>query len=186
MTQKSETRARLEKEAQIERQKLHKGHIITLAQDQIQYEDGQEKTYDIVLHPGAVAMIPVDHDGKIILVKQWRRAADQILLELPAGTLEIEEDPLECAKRELREEIGLETRDITSLGGFFTAPGFCNEYIYLYLAKDLHPNPLIGDDTDEIDSVALTLEEAIEKIHQNEIVDAKTIAGIYRYNGIVS
>ena len=185
MSQKSEARARLEKEAQVERQKLHEGRIITLAQDQIQYEDGQEKTYDIILHPGAVAMIPINAEGKIILVKQWRRAARQILLELPAGTLEVEEDPIECAQRELQEEIGFEARDISSLGGFFTAPGFCNEYIYLYLAQDLHPNPLIGDDSEEIDTVALTLKEAMEKIDQSEIVDAKTIAGIYRYHGIV-
>ncbi|MCB1074199.1 MAG: NUDIX hydrolase [Simkania sp.] len=186
MSQKSETRAQLEKEAHIERQKIHEGRIITLAQDQIQYENGQEKTFDIVLHPGAVAMIPINAEGKMILVKQWRRAARQILLELPAGTLEAAEDPLECAQRELQEEIGFEARSITSLGGFFTAPGFCNEYIYLFLAKDLHPNPLVGDDSEEIDTVALTLEEAMEMIDQNEIVDAKTIAGIYRYNGIVS
>lgn len=180
--QKAEARAHLEKHADIRRMQLHKGRIITLVQDEVFYDNGQEaKVFDMVLHPGAVAMLPINSKGELILVKQWRHAAKKILFELPAGTLEPNEDPINCAQRELREETGYEAKEITLLNSFFTAPGFCNEYIYLYLAKNLHLNPLIGDDSDEIDLITTSLEQAICLIKERKIIDAKTIAGIYFY-----
>jgi len=179
--QKAEARACLEKKAQVNQKKLHQGKIFSLVEEKILYPDSHEKKFDLILHPGAVAMIPIDDRGHLILVQQWRRAARQILLELPAGTLELDEEPIDCVQRELQEEIGYEARKITSLGGFYTAPGFCNEYIYLFLATDLHSNPLIGDDAEEIDIVTLSLDEAMTYIEEGKIIDAKTIAGIYRY-----
>jgi len=179
--EKAKTRALLEKKAQKLRKTLHKGTIVTFVEEKVSYEGDRHKSYDLVLHPGAVAMIPIDNEGKIVFVKQWRRAVEQILLELPAGCLEIDEEPIDCAGRELREEIGQEASEITPLGGFFTAPGFCNEYIHLFLAQGLKPNPLIGDDTDEIDVISLSVDEAMDQIEEGKIIDAKTIAGIYRY-----
>jgi ADP-ribose pyrophosphatase len=181
MTQKAKIRADLEAKATAQRVCIHQGKVISFVEDQITYPNGEKKRFDLVLHPGAVAMIPINDEGNLIFVKQWRRAAKKILLELPAGTLEEGEDPVVCAQRELQEEIGYKPRSLTFLGGFFTAPGFCTEYIYLYLAKDLHPDPLIGDDADEIDLVTLTIEEALEAIKKEEIIDIKTIAGICRY-----
>lgn len=181
MTDKAKMWARLEEKANIERTCLHQGKIITLVKEKVQYEDGQDKIFDVILHPGAVAMIPIDQEGNLILVKQWRRAAKQILLELPAGTLEVNEQPAQCAQRELQEEIGYRANQLIPLGGFFTAPGFCNEYIYLYLAKDLNHSALIGDDSDQIDLEILPLQKALDFINEGKIIDAKTIAGIYRY-----
>ena len=175
-------KAKQEKEAKITRKEIYKGKIISLVADSIVHEQGSsEKVFDIVVHPGAVVIIPIDEQGNLILVKQWRRAANKILIELPAGTLEKEEEPIVCAMRELQEEIGYKADEILPFGGFFTAPGFCTEYLYLFIARNLKLSQLIGEDTDEIDSLVVSLDKALEMIEKEEIVDAKTIAGIYRY-----
>ena len=176
-------KAKQEKESKITRKEIYKGKIISLVADSIVHDQdpSNKKVFDVVVHPGAVVIIPVDEQGNLILVKQWRRAANQILIELPAGTLEKDEDPLACAMRELQEEIGYKSDEILPFGGFFTAPGFCTEYLYLFIARNLQPSRLIGDDTDEIDSLVVSLDKALEMIEKEEIVDAKTIAGIYRY-----
>lgn len=159
---------------------MHQGRIISLSVDTYRQQD-KIKTFDLIEHPGAAVILPIDAQGNLLLVEQWRRAAKKILLELPAGTLEPGEDPLVCAARELREETGFASQKITSLGGFYTVPGFCNEYLHLFLAKDLYFDPLPFDEDEGIDLVALSLTQARQKILQNEICDAKTIAGILRY-----
>jgi len=147
----------------------------------VEYEDKSQKTFDIVAHGGAVVITPIDKAGNLILVRQFRRAANQILIELPAGTLEANEDPLSCAKRELQEEIGYKANEMLPMGGFFPSPGFCTEYLYLYIAKNLTESQLIGDDTDEIDTLTVSLKDCFSLIEKGEIIDAKTIIGIYRY-----
>ena len=183
---KAITQERLEREAKINRIEVHKGKIISLFTDHISYQKGKEKTFDLVSHPGAVVMIPIDADGNLILIKQWRRASNQILIEFPAGTLEENEDPEVCAQRELQEEIGMRAKEIIPFGGFFTAPGFCTEYLHLFIARGLIPDPLMGDDTDEIDSLTVSVEDACQMIEQGKIIDAKTVAGIYRYKNWVT
>ena len=106
----------------------------------------------------------INANGEILLVKQWRRAAQQILIELPAGTLEKDEDPLFCADRELREETGMRAKNITFLTGFYSAPGILSEYLYLYLAEKLTPDPLIGEDTDDIDQLTVSIDKATQMI----------------------
>lgn len=170
-----------EQKGHIDTTSSYKGKLISVRSDRIQDSQGRVHQYDIVLHPGAAVMIPIHEGGKIHLVKQWRRASQEILIELPAGTLENNENPLHCAQRELQEEIGYKAKKMTSLGGFFTAPGFCNEYLHLFLAEELIESPLIGDDSDKIDPCLLSLEEALDWIEQGKIKDAKTICGIYRY-----
>lgn len=183
---KATAREREEREAKIHRVEIHKGKIISLFTDRISYKKGKEKTYDLVTHPGAVVMIPIDSEGNLVLIKQWRRASDQILIEFPAGTLEENELPETCAQRELQEEIGMRAEEIIPFGGFFTAPGFCTEYLYLFITRRLVPDPLIGDDSDEIDTLTVSLEEACQMIEKGEIIDAKTVAGIYRYKNWVA
>lgn len=180
----SDLQEKREKEASIKRSQIHQGKIFTVVRDEIEYDRHLKKTFDLVIHPGAVALIPINENGDLVLVKQWRRAAKQILIELPAGTLEKGEDPLACAKRELREETGFRTEKITSLGGFYSAPGILSEYIYLYLAEKLISDPLVGDDTEEIDLITLSLKEALQKIFSGEIIDAKTITGILWYKNL--
>lgn len=174
-----------EENSLISSETIYKGSLISLRSDRIKSLHGSIHQYDIVEHPGAVVIVPIDQDKKIHFVKQYRRASKKILLELPAGTLEKNEEPLYCAQRELQEEIGFKARKITSLGGFYTAPGFCNEYLHLFLAKELEKSPLKGDDSEMIDCVTFTLDEALYLIETGEILDAKTICGIYRYLRLV-
>jgi len=171
----------LEQAGVVQVQTSYQGRLISVQSEWIQDENNHVHKYDIVLHPGAVVIIPIHHDGQIHLIKQWRRAAATILVELPAGTLEPGEEPLLCAQRELQEEIGYKAKKMTSLGGFFTAPGFCNEYLHLFLAEELLPSSLQGDDSEKIDPCLLSLEKSLDWIETGRIQDAKTICGIYRY-----
>lgn len=169
-----------ERDGLVDTQWIYKGRIVQLKLETYQW-DHHTKVAEIVHHPGAVVILPIDPEGRILLVQQWRRAAQEILIELPAGTLEKNEDPVTCAKRELQEETGFSAKKIKSLGGFFSAPGFCDEYLHLFLAEDLYPSPLPPDDDEMIDLLPLTMNEAKKMIEQNKIRDAKTIAGLLRY-----
>jgi len=159
---------------------VYQGKIIQLKLETYELEH-KKKVAEIIEHPGAVVIIPIDPQGNILLVKQWRRAVGEITMELPAGTLEDNEDPAECAKRELQEETGFGTQKLTPFGGFFSAPGFCDEYLHLFLAENLYLAPQPQDPDEMTDLVVLTPEEAKAKIMNNEIHDAKTVAGILRY-----
>ena len=182
MVSNAEKQRDREQSANFNKHLIHESQTFKVVQNEITFSPKETKTYDLVIHPGAVALIPIQNDGKILLVHQWRRAAQKILLELPAGTLEVGETPLECASRELREETGYRAKAITPLTGFFSAPGILSEFLHLYLAENLVEDPLIGDDTEEIDLVSLTLEECLEKIQAREIIDAKTILGLLWIN----
>jgi len=161
---------------------IYEGRIITVNQETLTLQNGKESRYDIVKHPGAVAILPIDETGRILFIKQWRRAAETILIEIPAGTLEKNETPLECAHREVDEETGFGARKMTPLGGFYTAPGFCSEYIHLFIAEDLFPGSLSDDDSEYIDLLPLTLEQAVTLIKQGAFIDGKTLAAVTLYN----
>lgn len=183
MSQESvaDEQAKREQAAQVESQEVFKGKKFKVRVDTITDRPGHTYRREIVVHPGAVVMVPVTKDGTILLVRQWRRAAGKVLLELPAGTLEEGEDPLETAKRELQEEIGFRSNNITPLGGFFSAPGILTEYLHLYLAEDLVASQLDPDENEELDLHEMTLEEALAKVESGEIEDAKSICGLSRY-----
>lgn len=169
-----------EKKSLIESKWIYRGRVISLKTETHQFEEGQ-KVFEVVQHPGAVVIIPIDPKGRILLIQQWRRAVKEITIELPAGTLEPDEEPLECAKRELQEETGFAARKMTPLGGFFSAPGFCTEYLHLFLAEDLQSAPLPPDIDEKIDLFPITMQEAKHLIQHNQIRDAKTVAGILRF-----
>jgi ADP-ribose pyrophosphatase len=177
---RAEIQRDLEKKSLVDTKWIYKGRIVNLKLDTYKLGD-RTKVAEIIHHSGAVVMIPIDEEGRILLVQQWRRAVGEITIELPAGTLEINEHPLDCAKRELQEEIGFAAKKITPLGGFYTAPGFCDEYLHLFLAEQLHPSPLEPDEDEMIDVLPVTIKEAKDMIEHNEIRDAKTILGILRY-----
>ena len=182
MSDKSIQQALREKNALIESEEVYRARPFRVRRDTYQHE-GHLKRWDIVVHPGAVVLVPVMKTGELLLVKQWRRAADKILVEFPAGTLEEGEAPGVCAQRELREETGYRAERIIPMGGFFTAPGFCTEFLHLFLALDLEAAPLQTDDEDEeIDLVTASHEAVAEMIEKHQIQDAKTIAGFYRYD----
>jgi ADP-ribose pyrophosphatase len=144
----------------------------------VQMPDGRTTTREIVEHRPCVAIVPVDADGNILLVRQYRSAVDKELLEIPAGGIDPGEDPVTAVRREMSEETGYLPQKVEGLGGFYSAPGFCTEYLYLFLATDLIPNRLYAEDTEGISLVRVPVSEVISLIMSNTICDAKSIAGL--------
>jgi ADP-ribose pyrophosphatase len=124
---------------------VYRGRAFSVRRDQVSLPDGHSVTLDVVDHTGAVIIVPIDRDGRIWFVRQYRHAAGVVLLELPAGTLEAGEPPDDCAAREIREEIGLAAGQLEKIGSFFLAPGYSTEFMHVFLARDLSPSPLEGD-----------------------------------------
>lgn len=154
------------------------GKRIRLRVDEVERSDGHRTTREIVEHPGAVAILAWDGE-RLAMVRQWRHAAGQVLLEIPAGTLEPGEPAAETARRELSEEVGLAAGTWIEGPRFYTAPGFCDELMHLYLATDLRGDASGEADADEIlEPSWKTMPEALAAIEKGEIVDAKTIVGI--------
>lgn len=181
MEEKSARREQLEKSAQIARKEIYRGRGVSLHCDTLRNDDGTVKTWDIVVRPDAVVIVPLSEQKEILFIKQWRRSVGRRLIELPAGTLEKDELSASCAQRELQEETGFRAQNIVSLGGYYSTPGFCTEFIYLFAAFDLIHDPMPADEDEAIDLIPLSLKKAEEMIATGEICDAKTIAGIHRY-----
>ena len=159
-------------------ERIYEGRLINLRVDQVRTSTGVESVREIVEHPGAVAIIALDEAGRVLLVKQYRHAVRAVTLEIPAGTLEPDEDSLEAAQRELREETGYRAGQARSVGGHYTAPGFSTEYIHFYLATQLTNDRLTMDEDEVIDLIRLSLAEAIGLIYTGEIDDGKTVGGL--------
>jgi len=157
---------------------MYQGKAFGVRRDQVRLPDGQTARLDIVEHIGAVTILPVDADGNVWFVRQYRHAAAQELLELPAGTLEPGEPPEACARREIREETGLAAENMQKLGEFFLAPGYSTEYMYVFLATNLHPDPLPRDHDEFLRVETLPIAEVYRMVEQGEIKDAKTLAAL--------
>ena len=168
----------MNREATISTDRVFSGRLINLRIDTVSLPNGHVARREIVEHPGAVALLPLDADGKLVLVRQYRKPAERLLLELPAGTLHRGEDPKLAAQRELQEEIGYSAGKLERLTGFYTCPGFCTEYMHVFLATDLRPSRLPADEDESLEPLHLSLDEALELMHKGEICDAKTIAGL--------
>jgi len=136
---------------------------------------------EVVVHPGAIVIVPIDQAGRLLLVKQWRHPVGKVLTELPAGTLEAGESPHSCAERELQEETGFKPTTLTAMGGFYSAPGFCTEYLHLFLAEGLTVSRLPADEDEHIELLSVSLAAALQMIEDGTICDAKSVAGILRY-----
>jgi ADP-ribose pyrophosphatase len=160
---------------------VYDGRLFDVELHHLVMHDGVETAREIIRHPGAVAMVPVAPDGRLLLVTQYRLAAGRRLLELPAGTLERGEAPFAAVTRELQEEVGMRPRKVEPIGGFFVAPGYTSEYIHLFLCSDLVPERLQGDEDEDIEVETLTLEEAIAAVQSGEICDAKSVIGILKW-----
>jgi ADP-ribose pyrophosphatase len=170
----------------VDRQVVHQGNYMTFTRDTVLDADDRKHTRDVVLHPGAVTVIAIRPDRRILLVRQYRQAAGEALLELPAGTLDRQpdgsmEDRLVAAKRELTEETGYRAATWRELATFFTAPGFASELMTLYLATDVTRDPEHkGPDPDErLILETLAFDEVLALARGGEIRDAKTIIGLY-------
>ena len=161
---------------------LHRGRHFDFLQDEVELPDGRRTKRDVVRHPGAVAMVPVLPDRRIVLVRQYRYAAGKMLLEIPAGTLEPGEDPLECAARELREETGFEAGEMEGLLSCFMAPGYSSEVIHFFAARGLREVGTELEPDESIENEVLDLGEVLERIRDNTIEDAKTIIGVLTFS----
>ncbi|MCW3979091.1 MAG: NUDIX hydrolase [Candidatus Bathyarchaeota archaeon] len=161
---------------------LHRGRNFDFLQDKVELPNGRRTIRYVVRHPGAVAIVPLLPDGRILLVRQYRYAAGKNLLEIPAGTLEPGEDPFECAKRELREETGFEAGELRGLLSCFMAPGYSSEVIHFFAARDLREVGAEQEPDEAIENEALELGEILEQIRENAIEDAKTIVGILTFS----
>ena len=153
------------------------GRRIRVRVDEVERSDGHRTTREIVEHPGAVAMLAWDGE-RLALVRQWRHATGQVLLEIPAGTLESGEPPAETARRELAEEVGMAATTWVEGPRFYTAPGFCTELMHLYLATGLTDAAEEADADELLEAVWLSLPDALDAIDDGRIIDAKSIAGI--------
>ena len=158
---------------------IFRGRIISLSQDEVVLPTGGRVTLDIVHHPGAAAIVAVDDGGAVALINQFRHAAGGFIWEVPAGTLAPGESPDVCARRELREETGLVAARWTALGSILTTPGFSDERIHLYLARELTESTAALDHDEVLTTSRIPLIRALGMIVSGEIEDAKSIAALY-------
>ncbi|NJP39948.1 NUDIX hydrolase [Oscillospiraceae bacterium HV4-5-C5C] len=159
---------------------VFKGRVFEVHVAQVQLPDGREARRDLVLHHGGACVIPVDADGQVCLVEQYRIATAQTLLEVPAGKLEAGENPLDCARRELAEETGYTAGRIISLGSCWTSPGFSSERLYLYLALDLKKGRQHLDEGEFLSCRVIPLSEAVGMVLDGTICDAKSQIAILK------
>jgi ADP-ribose pyrophosphatase len=156
------------------------GKVFNTKVDQIEYTSGNRSVREVAEHPGGAVVVPVTDDGKIIMVTQHRFPVNKVLLELPAGKLGKNENPLHCAVRELEEETGYKSDNVKEIGSIYTTPGYSTEKLWIYLAKNLKPGNHNREEGEfGMQVFKFTLKEVEDKIYSGEIVDGKTICGIY-------
>lgn len=158
---------------------LLKGRAFAIRRDWMKAPDGRETKFDIIEHSGSVVIAPLDADGNLLFVRQYRHATGQDLLELPAGTLEEEEDPAVCAAREIREETGYAAGKLERLGQFYLAPGYSTEFMVVYLATELAHDPLEADADEFISVERVPVAKALEMARRGGMPDAKSLAALF-------
>lgn len=167
-------------------EELFNGKAFNVRVDHVQAPSGHEMNVEVVVHAGAVVIVPIDDDGRIIFVRQYRHPAGKILLELPAGTLDPGEEPENCAIRECREEIGMAPGKIARIGGFYLAPGYSTEYLDIFVAEELHTAPLDPDEDEDLEIGPLDIHQIQQRIEAGIIEDAKTLASLHIYSHAVA
>lgn len=174
----------IEPEVGLSKETVYDGKLFKVVKEKVRLHDGRERPREIVVHPGAVALVVVDDEDRLVLVRQYRRAANSVLLEIPAGTREPGEDAETCARREVLEETGYSAGHVERLGGFYSAPGFCTEFLECFLLTGLSEGQSGGDEDENIEIERLTFDEALDSIRRGEIRDAKSIAGILMWHNL--
>ena len=161
-----------------ERNKVFSGKIFTVEQLTLALPGGKTHIYELLTHPGAVTIVPMDEAGNILFVSQYRVGVGKELLELPAGTLSPGEEPLACAEREVREETGMAAGKMKKLGEFYLAPGYSSEFQHIYLATELYSAPLQGDEDEFLNLVKIPVNKVYEMAEAGQFYDAKTLAAL--------
>jgi len=173
-------------EKTIATREIYKGRIVHLVEDTVILPDGREAGRELVLHNGGAGVIAIDEDKNVLMVSQYRKPYDQMLLEVPAGKLEKDEDPQSAAIRELEEETGYTAEKVTYIGKYYPTPGYCSEITYLYFAENLS---FVGQKLDHGEFVELKkmpLSQLVEMVMNNEIHDAKTAIAILKADKIIN
>ncbi len=168
-----------EPEQTLESRRIYDGKILNLRVDTIALPDGGTATREIIEHGQAVVLVAEDSDGRVLLVRQYRKAVERFMLELPAGNMNSGEEPEAAALREMQEETGFLPGRLERLGGFFAAPGYCEQYLHLFLAIDLKPDPLPADEDEDIELIPTPWDEIPGLLESGHICDAKSVAGLW-------
>ena len=163
-------------EKTLESKTIFEGKILTVQLDKAQLPDGSTAGREVCRHPGGVAVLPLEEDGTVSLVRQYRYPFHRVILELPAGKLDPGEDHRPAAARELGEETGLEAGELIYLGALYASPGFCDEVLHMYLGRKLKQSAAHPDEDEFLDVVKMSLEELTDRVMAGEISDAKTVA----------
>ena len=168
-------------EKKLSSQQAYHGRGVNLHIDTVEKPSGRKTTREVVEHSDCVAVVVIDDQDNVLLVRQFRYAVDRFLLEVPAGGIDSGEESTDCVRRELQEEIGYLPRKINKLGGFYTIPGYGTEYLYCYLATALVPSRLVAEDTESIELVRVPQSQIPQLIASGEICDAKSVAALLTF-----
>ncbi len=168
----------------IGRKLIHKGKIVDFYEDTMKLPDGRTAEWDFIMHKGAAAIVPVDKDGKIVMVRQYRNACERYTLEIPAGGLNPEEDRKVAAARELEEETGYKAENVKHLLDLYTTVAFCNELISIYYTEEIYPSKQHLDEDEFVEVERHSVEDLVQMILNGTIQDAKTIAAILAYKEV--
>jgi len=176
----------LSEEKTLSSQLIYDGQAVKLRVDTVRMPGGRETRREIVEHRDCVAIVAIDANDNVLLVNQFRKSVEKELLEIPAGGIDPGEDPVTTVRREMREETGYLPQKVERLGGFYSTPGYCTEYLHLYLATDLTPSPLYAEDTESIKLVRVPISQIPSLIASGSICDAKSIAGLLTYSSLLA
>jgi ADP-ribose pyrophosphatase len=168
-------------EKKLASQQIYQGHAINIRVDTVEKAGGRKTTRDVVEHSDCIAVVALDEQNNVLLVRQFRHAAGKFLLEIPAGGIDPGEEPLDSVRRELQEEIGYFPLKIDKLGGFYSIPGYGTEYLHCFLTTELVPSRLIAEDTEDIELVRVSPDKIPQLITSGEICDAKSIAALLMF-----
>ena len=171
----------LKPEKQLSSQQIYQGHAVNMRVDTVEKAGGRKTTRDVVEHSDCIAVVAIDEQDNILLVRQFRHPVGRFLLEIPAGGIDPGEEPLDSVRRELQEEIGYFPGRIDKLGGFYSIPGYGTEYLHCFLATDLVPGRLVAEDTEDIELIRISPGEIPRLITSGEICDAKSIAALLMF-----
>ncbi|MCK4354256.1 MAG: NUDIX hydrolase [Dehalococcoidia bacterium] len=165
-------------EKKLSSQQIYRGRAVNLHLDTVEKPSGKKATREVVEHSACIAAVVLDDQHNVLLVRQFRYPVGKFLLEIPAGGINPGEEPIECARRELQEEIGYFPQKINKIGGFYAIPGYGTEYLHCFLASDLIPSRLIAEDTEGIELVRVPQNQIHQLVASGEVCDAKSIAAL--------